>query len=398
MRANPAAFIARHKIAFSVLAGVIVVLVGVRLYLPYYLRDYINAEIDKLENYEGQVERVSVSLWRGAYQIHGMNIRKVSGGLDKPFVAARTIDLSVDWGSLFRGRIVAEIDIYEIAFNVATNQTGRGAGWVDFINVISPLSVNRLTVHGGRIAYIDYTAEPNINLFIEDIVLSATNIRNVKEEDNKLPSRLDAFGTSIGGGEVTLGGNLNIIKEVPDFDIGLELQDADLTAFNDYAREYAALDFSKGRIGIFLELAAANGHVVGYVKPVATDIALVDLDQDKNPFNIIWEALASVFMELFQNQPKDQFAARVPIEGDLNNPDEDMWSAFFSIFKNAFGNAFTKQEDGTVEFNDAYVESTEDDEKTPAEEAADDEESQQEDEEKDKPAEKKDKPANASSG
>ncbi|WP_020399538.1 DUF748 domain-containing protein [Kordiimonas gwangyangensis] len=359
MTAPLLAYFARHKILSSALAGLVIILIGARLYLPYYLRDYINDEIRKLENYDGQVERVSVSLWRGAYQIHGMNIRKVSGGLDEPFVAARTIDLALDWGSLVRGRIVAEIDIYEIAFNVAQNQTGEGAGWLGFINVISPLSVNRLTVHGGRIAYLDYTADPNIDLFIEDIVLSMTNIRNVREEGSKLPSRLDAFGTSVGGGDVRLAGNLNIIKEVPDFDIALELQDADLTAFNDYAREFAAIDFSKGRVGIYMELAAADGHVVGYVKPVATDLALVDLDQDKNPFNIIWEALVSVFMELFQNQEKDQFALRVPLEGNLNDPEQDGWAAFWSIFKNAFGQAFTKQEDGTIEFNDAYLEALE---------------------------------------
>lgn len=197
MTAPLLAYFARHKILSSALAGLVIILIGARLYLPYYLRDYINDEIRKLENYDGQVERVSVSLWRGAYQIHGMNIRKVSGGLDEPFVAARTIDLALDWGSLVRGRIVAEIDIYEIAFNVAQNQTGEGAGWLGFINVISPLSVNRLTVHGGRIAYLDYTADPNIDLFIEDIVLSMTNIRNVREEGSKLPSRLDAFGTSV---------------------------------------------------------------------------------------------------------------------------------------------------------------------------------------------------------
>ena len=359
MPAPLVAYFARHKILCFTLAGLVVIGFCARLYLPYYLRDYINGEIRKLENYDGQVEKVSLSLWRGAYQIHGMNIRKVSGGLDEPFVAARTIDLALDWGSLVRGRIVAEIDIYEIAFNIARNQTGEGAGWLGFINVISPLSVNRLSVHGGRIAYLDYTADPNINLFIEDIVLSMTNIHNVREEGTKLPSRLDAFGTSVGGGSVRLSGNLNIIKKVPDFDLSLELEDADLTAFNDYAREFAAIDFSKGRVGIYVELAAADGHVVGYVKPVATDIALVDLDQDKNPFNIIWESLVSVFMELFQNQEKDQFALRIPLEGNLNDPDQDGWAAFFSIFKNAFGQAFTKQEDGTIEFNDAYLEALE---------------------------------------
>lgn len=348
-------FMARHKILVSFVSGWIVLGIAARAYLPYWIRDEINREIEKLDNYSGAVQSVSLSLWRGAYQIHGLNIRKVRDGIDKPFVRTDLIDLAIDWGALIGGDIVAEADIYDIDMNFARNQTGEGAGWVGFVKVLSPFSVNRLTVHGGRLAYIDYSADPDINLYIEDIVLSVTNVRNVQDAGTPLPSRLDAFGTSVGGGEFTMAGNVNFMKDVPDFDVSLELRDADLTAFNDYAREYAALDFSKGRLGIFMELAAADGKVVGYVKPVATDVALLDLKQDKNPFNIVWEALASLFIELFQNQPKDQFAARIPLEGDLENPDKNMWAGFLSIFKNAFGQAFSKSEDGTVEFNDAFL-------------------------------------------
>ncbi len=367
MSANPLQFVLRHKILAGVIIGFAFASIASRIYLPFWLRDYINAEISQLENYSGSVESVGVSLWRGAYQIHGMDISKTTGGIDKPFLSTSSIDLALDWGSLIRGRVVAEVDIYDIKLNFAKNQTGQGAGWPAFVDVISPLDVNRLTVHGGRIAYIDYTAEPTINLYIEDIVLSITNLRNVRDGENRLPSRVDAYGTSVGGGDLRMGGNMNFLKDTPDFDFGLELRGADLTAFNDYAREYALLDFSKGTVGIFAELAAADGHVVGYVKPVATDIALIDLDQDQNPFNILWEAVASLFIELFENQPQDQFAARVPIEGDLGDPDQDMWAAFFSIFKNAFGKAFSKDEDGTVNFNDAYREASKEAQSAPRE-------------------------------
>ena len=79
------------------------------------------------------------------------------------------------------------------------------------------------------------------------------------------------------------------------------------------------------------------------------------LRERANPINAIWESLVSVFMEVFENQPKDQFAMRIPIEGDINDPDQDLWSGFFSIFSNAFGGAFTKDIDGNVSFNDALL-------------------------------------------
>ena len=58
-------------------------------------------------------------------------------------------------------------------------------------------------------------------------------------------------------------------------------------------------------------------------------------------------------LDCCKNQPKDQFALRIPIDGDLKNPKEDAFSAFLSIFSNAFGKAFTRNTDGNVNFSDA---------------------------------------------
>ena len=86
------------------------------------------------------------------------------------------------------------------------------------------------------------------------------------------------------------------------------------------------------------------------MKPIATDIQVVDIRQDTNPLNLIWETMASFFIGVFKNHPQDQFAFRVPITGSLEEPDKDSWSAFFSIFSNAFGEAFVRNPDGTIEF------------------------------------------------
>jgi hypothetical protein len=343
----------KRKTSLIIVLGFAVILVSARLYLPIWLKGYVNDQIALLGDYGGGIDDVDVFLWRGAYQIDGLNIYKKIGGLEKPFVAAETVDLSVEWAALFNGAVVAEIDIYAADLNFSKSQTGRGAGWTEFVDALSPLDINRLDVHSGRLTYTDYAAKPNVHLFIDEIDAKITNLRQVKNKETPLPSRVKISGTSIGGGVLILNGEINILKGIPDFDLALELKNASLTAFNDYARNFAAIDFESGTLGLFAELAAVNGRVTGYVKPVATDVSLVSIEQDGNPFNAIWESLASLFIEIFENQSEDQFAMRIPIEGDLNDPDKDMWSGFFSIFDNAFGGAFSKTEDGTINFEDA---------------------------------------------
>ncbi|WP_339715104.1 DUF748 domain-containing protein [uncultured Sneathiella sp.] len=343
----------KRKIAVIVVIVIAAVLVAGRLYLPFWVKDYVNTQIALLDGYRGGIQDIDLNLWRGAYKIHTLEIRKQENGLDVPFAAARTVDLSVEWKALLEGAVVAEIDIYGADLNFSKTQTGEGGGWLELVDALSPFNINRLAVHGGRVAYIDYTAEPNINLFVKDIDATVTNLRNVTDKENPLPSHITISGTSIGDGVLSFDGRLNILREIPDFDTTSELKEANLEAFNDYGRAYAAIDFEGGKIGIFSELAAADGDVTGYIKLVATDVTMVSTEQEENPLNALWETLVSGFVELFENQPKDQFALRVPIEGNLDNPEGDLWPAFISIFSNAFEKAFTKNEDGTINFQDA---------------------------------------------
>lgn len=344
----------KRKVTSGTVLLIAAILIGFRLYFPVWLTGYVNEQIATLDGYGGTIEDVDVHLWRGAYQIHGLDIHKNTGGLEKPFIAAEKIDFSVEWSALLNGAIVTEIDIYEVDFNFSKTQTGKGEGWATLVNHLSPFDINRLDVHSGRLSYTSYTAEPNVHLFIDGIDAQIKNLRNVKDGDKALPSSVKVTGTSIGGGALSLDGGMNILKETPDFDLGLKLENANLKAFNDYARSYAGLDFESGTLGVFSEMAAANGRLTGYVKPVATGVSVVSVKEQGNPFNLLWESLVSVVLELFENQSQDQFAMRIPVEGNLNSPEQEFWiDGFLSIFSNAFGRAFSKNEDGTINFQDA---------------------------------------------
>lgn len=351
----------RKKLIYGFTAASVVILLALvagRIYLPVWALKYVNRQIAQMDGYGGAVKDIDIALWRGAYQIHGLNIYKTEGGLKEPFIAAEMIDLSVEWGALFHGRIVAQIDVKNIDLNFAVNQTGEGTDWAAFIDSLTPFDINRATLQGGKVSYRDERTEPGVDIYIRDINGSVTNLRNVAKDEKALPSRLTVSGTSIGGGKFDLQGDMNIVQRVPDFDMDMELGNAALPALNDFTHAAANVKFAKGKASIFSELAAANGRLTGYVKVTATDVAVEAPDPSfKAVFEAIWTAIAAVFVEIFKNHPRDQFALRIPIEGNLNNPQQNGWEAFLSIFKNAFGKAFTKNTDGSVSFSDALQKS-----------------------------------------
>lgn len=335
------------------LALLAAVLIGLRAYLPVWATGYVNRQIAALDGYSGGVDDIDIHLWRGAYQIHGLRILKDKGGLRTPFVAARTVDLSVEWKALLHGAVVAEIDLRDIAVTFAKTQTGAGAGWAGLVDALSPFDINRLEVHGGKIAYVDYNASPDVNIALQDITAKVTNLKNVESREVSLPSDMAVSGSSIGGGKLAMTGKINALKNVPDFDIDARFENADLTAFNDYTREAAAVDFKRGTFSVYSELAAAKGTVTGYVKPVLRDVDVVDLRQDSNPLNALWESVVAGFMGIFKNHGEDQFALRIPVRGTVDDTQRDMLSGFFSIFQNAFGKAFPRNTDGTINLRDA---------------------------------------------
>src|SRR5687767_11616692 len=85
---------------------VLVLLVAVRLALPYIVTRYVNNVLSEIEGYRGSVHDIDIHLYRGAYAIDSLKIFKVDGNQEIPFVDIPLADLSIEWGALFQGALV----------------------------------------------------------------------------------------------------------------------------------------------------------------------------------------------------------------------------------------------------------------------------------------------------
>ena len=349
------------KRSIKILLIVVVILVAVRIYLPFWVTDYVNKVLDDVPGYSGSIEDVDLHLYRGAYRIHQLKMVKTGAGLPEPFLDIDIIDLSVQWDALFDGRLVGEVSLVNAEANFVTSvsneseaeQTGGEADWTEPIKELMPLEINRFSVHNGTIAFKDYTADPKVDISLDSLTLNATNLSNVENKQVELPSDIRATATSIGGGRLDLVGKANLLKKIPDFDMEAQFEGVSLPALNSFTKAYAKLDFEKGVFNLYSELAVDDGVLTGYVKPVLSEIKMIDFSEDKKkPLEMAWEAVAGLVMELFENQPKDQFATKVPMSGDLNNVKSSIWPTIGNIFKNAFIQAFKKKTDDSVSFDD----------------------------------------------
>lgn len=343
----------------KILAVVVVLLVAFRLALPYMVTRYVNKVLAELDGYRGQIYDVDIHLLRGAYQIDSLKIFKIDGNNEIPFIDIPLMDLSVEWNALFKGKLVGEIKFDKPVLNFISGkktegegrseQTGEDVDWTEPIKKLMPLQINKLTIDEGKIVFYDFTTKPNVDLSLNNVYLIAENLNNAKEQNDLLPSKVFVRATSIGGGNLEMNMRINVLKEVPDLDMDMKFENVNLTALNDFFEAYAKIDVEKGDFNLYSEVAVKEGNLNGYVKPIINSLKVVDWKEDKEkPVKLVWESIVGVVAEVFENQPKNQFATRVPLKGNISNVETSFWPALWNIFRNAFVEAFARNTDDTI--------------------------------------------------
>jgi hypothetical protein len=329
--------------------------VGLRAWLPFWVRDYVNDVLDGTRGYHGHVDDVDLALLRGAYRIEGVRIEKETN-VRAPLLATPLIDLSIEWRALLDGALVGEVHVLEPVMNFvdgpspALDQTGTEVDWGDRLEKLFPFRINRLEVEGGTVHFRAPHRDPPVDVALHGLRLQAENWSNVRDGDSARPAHAQASGRLLrGAAEAAL--EADPLAARPDFALELKIENADLTQLNDFLRAYAGLDVQRGRLELYAEADAMNGGFVGYMKPLVYDLDVLDLESEADDQGLLasaWEALAGLFSEGVENQPRDQLATRIPISGRFDDPEADLGAALVGVFHNGFVEALRPRLDGAA--------------------------------------------------
>lgn len=353
----------RKKRVITIVLLIAALLVGIRLALPYVVLHYANRSLANMDGYRGHIEDIDLALIRGAYLIDSVYIHKVDSVTKKetPFFAASLVDLSVEWNALFKGTLVGKVRFEQPMLRFTKDKVEPDDVRKDsstFQNLqedFMPLEINRMEINNGRIQYIDEFAQPPVNVTITNASILALNLRNSYDSGALLPATITARA-NVYEGHLSLKMKINPLAEVPTFDMNVELQNTDLTKLNDFFQAYAKADVSRGTFGLYSEIAAKEGNFKGYVKPLIKDLKVLGQeDREDNVLKKLWEGIVGTVAEVFENQPRDRVATKVPFEGRVENPDANVWYAVVQVLQNAFVRALQPSLD--QEINIAAVDS-----------------------------------------
>lgn len=359
----------RFKIVSYVVVALILVLVAARVALPSVMKWYANKTLDSIPGYYGEIQDIDVALWRGAYRVHELKLVKVNGSEKEPFFSSDVIKIQLDWTALWNGKLKTKIDLIrpELQFiqreTKAASQVDIDKSWQKKIQKLYPFEINEFTMQDGLIRYKDVTSNPKINIYFKNLDLQADNISNAVDSKDRLPSTAKLSGGFLESGRVNADLKLNALSIPFEADLNASIKKLNLKELNNFTKAYAAFDFEKGTVQVTTELAATTKNYRGYVKTILRDVDVLDVSKERkegdNVVELLWEGLVGSAMEIFQNQKRDQFAARIPLSGPREGLEINSWATVGSIVKNAFFKALDpKLEDSVTISNETQSATT----------------------------------------
>ncbi|MEI8704316.1 DUF748 domain-containing protein [Pseudoalteromonas sp. B62] len=357
-----------HRKWFSFLVVIVLLLITLRIAAPYAVQQYVNYQLKHTQGITGHIGDVDLFLYRGAYAIDDVEIYATNATTaPRPLLAVKTLDFSLAWSALLKGNLVTnmafmrpEIVIYDKNPNAAEqNQRVKDeTTWIGLANDLVLFSIDTLTIEQGKLSLVNATSQGEKPTFISNINARIENITNAQNLSKTLVTTLNVEGALMGEAALRLNGKLDPFSKHANFDFNAEVQRFSVKNLDTVFKVYTPFDIEAGGIDGAMELVAKDNNLNGYVKAGVQNLSVFswreDIEKDDDGiFTAIFEGSVDLLGSILENDESKLVAARIPIEGQLDNTDVSTFQAVISVLKNAFFDAFSMKVDNVVSFENS---------------------------------------------
>jgi hypothetical protein len=345
---------------FKIIITIVIILIALRLALPYVLLHYAEYRINKIPEYHVRIGDIDVHLWRGSYTIKAIRLDKINSKIPVPFFSADAVDLAVDWRALLTGAFVAQLALDHPSVNFVVDpkgqneQTSIDKQWQDAVAALFPFNFNKIVVEDGSLHFRSFTSDPPFDLYLKNINARLDNIRNITAKlENKLSSSLTLTANTMDGADVQGELHFDPLTKQPTFELKASVEQMRIKEANNFLRHYVKFDVESGLFSLYVEAAAANGKINGYAKPIIKDLKVTK--ENMGPIEALYKGALQVATKILENPNKKTVATRIVIKGNIDDPDTSLWSIIGNLLHHAFIQALLPQLDHNIHVQDINV-------------------------------------------
>jgi hypothetical protein len=340
-----------------IVLAVILLLIIVRIFLPSIIKTGLNWYLgNKIVSYEGHIDDFDLTLYRGAYQVQGLDLWKK--GLDKKsaLVHADEIDLSLAWRALLRGQLLGDLTIDGLKLNFIDSESrkkkqfgGEEKNWNQVLKKVIPVSIESLKIRHSEVHFVNRDYRVPVDIYADQLSLDATNLRNTDRKDILLPSQASLEGRIQKDAKFKVKGQINLLRDPMAFNMDGEMNQFNLQKLNNFFIVYGPFTFTQGSLSLFSEVATREGMIKGYVKPFFKDVKMIaNQERFVSAKHGLFEILLGTANIILKNPGPDATATKLEFEGSLKSPDVNAWGAVLASLKNAFGTPLEPKVEGNI--------------------------------------------------
>lgn len=326
-------------------------------------RRMINERLASHPQFAGEVGRVSLVPWLGRGVVEDVVVRdREAQPAQPPLVRIGRTDVDVSLASVIRGPLRVKLDVARADIHLTpVPRPDRGklgeakeavvdkpVQWREELKRAFPVEISRFELRDSAIRFTDATKRPKIDVGLEQLRLVATGLTTRPERGARSrPARVELAAVTTGDGRLTIHAEADPWKSAADFECRMQLRALALPALNPWLLEYANADVAAGQLDFDCEIAAAEGHYEGYVKPFFRELDFrTASDRDKNAAELLAKKAVSAVASLLKNPEEQKVATKAPFRGDLQNGGVDVWETIVNLLRNAFVQGLKEGFDG----------------------------------------------------
>jgi len=197
------------------------------------------------------------------------------------------------------------------------------------------LRIDKATVARSELGIVNAGVDPPYRIFLSDLKVNATNFSNRITEG---VAKVGLNGKFMGSGKTEMRGVFRPEKDMPDFDLSIEIEGTDTRRLNDVLKAHGNIDVASGQLAVYSQMRVKDGKVEGYVKPLLTDLRVYEPGQErgKGLGTKLKEAVANVGARSLQAPFRQEAGTKIDISGSVKSPDIGTWDAAMRLIANAF--------------------------------------------------------------
>jgi hypothetical protein len=315
--------------------------------VPVELRNFLNKKGAELPDYVCHIDAVRLDVLLCGINLDGVQLVKQSGKIPVPFLTCPNIHIALQWRELlhlcFRSNITMTRPVVNFVQgpSEAQSQTFLEPVWVQEVEHLVPLQINRFEIVQGDIHYYEFDASPEIDLEMDQVELVLDNLSNSAKLKTEFPSTAVLQGRPFKRGKLELHMGFNTEIKQPTFKDQIHLQNIPAPALNSFLAKYASVYAKSGDLAFYSEMLSEKGTFKGYLKPFFQDLQFQPVPKDRNGLAALWATIMNGLKDVLENED-NVVATQIPVSGNYNNPDLDFWSAAFGLIKNAYFQALAQ--------------------------------------------------------